>query len=50
MVRPEAMENLPCIIQRLDKCFKILRGKILTIPQNKAYELSEEYKGEEMYL
>ncbi|OXA57533.1 Nucleoside diphosphate kinase 7 [Folsomia candida] len=50
MVRPEAMDNLPCIISRLEKCFRILRGKIFTIPQNMAYELSSEFTGEENFL
>ncbi|CAL8127192.1 unnamed protein product [Orchesella dallaii] len=50
LVRPEAVANLPCIIQRLEKCFRIVYAKMARMTKEMAYELSKPDEGEEFHL
>ncbi|ODN03301.1 Nucleoside diphosphate kinase 7 [Orchesella cincta] len=50
LVRPEAVGNLPCIVQRLEKCFRIVYAKMARMTKEMAYELSKPDEGEEFHL
>lgn len=50
LVRPEAVEHLPCIVQRLEKCFRILFAKMARMDKGMAYEFCKPHEGEEFHL
>lgn len=49
LVRPEAVANLPCIVHRLEKCFRILFAKMARMTREMAYELNKSDEGEEYH-
>jgi len=50
LVRPVSVEHLPSIVDRLEKCFRILRAKKAIMTEEVAQEFSRTYLNTDKYL
>jgi nucleoside diphosphate kinase len=49
MIKPEAVLNLGCIMQRIEKCFRIIRAKMAQMDYPMVSRFYQQHEGQEYF-